>query len=95
MSQVDLISVGTLIIGLWVAVNAIFAIVNHELAAFLIRDSLDNMSGDRFSLDHERRMAQMTAARIANVVELLMGFFLIAGRASIARFLIGLRRAGT
>ena len=95
MSQTDLIGVGTLVIGIYVFVMAIFGIVQAELTAHMMRDMADRYSDQESFGVLDREVVRMNARRITNLVELLLGALLIFGRASIARLLTKARRAGT
>ena len=95
MSETDLIGVGTLIIGLYVVVMAFFSIVSMELGVVMLRDMFERNQGNELTFDIGRELARMNAARITNVVELVLGLALVVGRGSIARFLVKARRAGT
>ncbi len=95
MSETDIIGVGTLIIGLYVVVMAFFSVVSTELAVYTLRDMFERNQGNELTFDIGRELARLNAARITNVVELVVGMALIVGRGSIARFLAKARRAGT
>ncbi len=95
MSETDLIGVGTLVIGLYIAVMAFFSIISSELAVVMMRDMLETNQGDELGIQMGRSMARMNAERITNVVELVVGLALIVGRGGIARSLAKARRAGT
>ncbi len=95
MSQADLIGVGTLVIGLYVFVMAIFSIVQSELAAQMMRDLAERYTSEGSSFTLSSQSVELNARRITNLVELVLGALLIFGRASIARLLTRARYAGT
>ena len=95
MTQADLIGVGTLVIGLYVVVMALFSTIQSELSAYLMRDLAERYADADSAGALDRRIAELRAVRITNFVELLLGAFLIVGRTSIARVLTKARYAGT